>query len=289
MSGVGIVVNQRILGSVAAVTLAMAPCAYGQAATASNPPNAAAAPAVPTPPTPRRADGKPLLGTKPGEKALWLPAAGGSERFIAADSAAPTPGKLRESEVPFQPWARAVYDHRVANQLEPHTRCKVSGGPRQFLTPYGVEIVDMPDLQRIFIMDLGGPHTYRAIYMDGTKPPANMVPGSYGHATGRWEGDTLVIETVGLSESFWLDRQGTPHTDKLRMTEKLTRTDYNTMKYEVTIDDPATYTRAWTSGFNLRWVANSELFEYICQDNNFASDLMVGTQEFVDRTSKIVP
>jgi hypothetical protein len=282
-------VNPRILASVAAVTLAMAPYAFGQAATASNQPNAPAVPAVPAPPTPRRSDGKPLLGTKPGEKALWLPAAGGGERFVAPDSAAASPDKLREGEVPFQPWARAVYADRVANQLEPHTRCKASGGPRQFLTPYGVEIVEIPDLRQIFIIDLGGPHTYRNIYMDGRPHPANVVPSSYGHSIGRWEGDTLVIETVGLSEKFWLDRQGTPHTEKLRMTEKLTRTDYNTMKYEVTIDDPGTYTRTWTSGFNLRWVANSELFEYVCQDNNFASDLMVGTREFVDRTSKIVP
>jgi hypothetical protein len=289
LNGGGIVVSQRILGSVAAVTLALTPYALGQTATASNQPNAVAAAAVPAPPTPRRPDGKPLLGTKAGESALWLPAAGGAERFLAPDSAAASPDKLREGEVPFQPWARAVYDDRVSNQLEPHTRCKASGGPRQFLTPYGVEILDIPDLKQIFIMDLGGPHSYRNIYMDGRSHPANLVPSSYGHSIGRWEGDTLIIETAGLSEKFWLDRQGTPHTEKLRMTEKLTRTDYNTMKYEVTIEDTGAYTKTWTSGFNLRWVANSALFEYICQDNNFASDLMVGTQEFVDRTSKIVP
>ena len=138
-------------------------------------------------------------------------------------------------------------------------------------------------------MDLGGPHTYRRIYLDGRPHPKDLVPSYYGHSIGRWEGDTLVIETVGFNEKFWIDRQGTPHTDKLKMTEKLTRTDSNTIKYDVTIDDPGAYTRPWTSGFTLRWTANSELFEYVCQDNNFASELMVGAQEFVDRTSKIVP
>jgi hypothetical protein len=224
-----------------------------------------------------------------GENALWLPAGGGGERFVNADNADPVPDKLRVSEVPLQDWSRALLNYRIDNQLEPHTRCKPSGGPRQFLTPYGVEIVEMPDLQQILIFDLGGPHTYRAIYMDGRQHPKDLLPSYYGHSTGRWDGDTLVIDTVGFNEKFWIDRQGTPHTDKLHMTEKLTRTDYNTIKYDVTIDDPGAYTRPWSSGFNFRWTTNSELFEYVCQDNNYAPELMVGTQEFVDRTSKIVP
>jgi hypothetical protein len=245
--------------------------------------------AGPAKPTPRAPDGKVILGTAPGEKALWFPAGGGGERFINTDDANPVAGKLKVSEVPFQPWARALYEHRGANQLEPHTRCKPSGGPRQFLTPYGVEILDMPELKQIFIMDLGGPHTYRTIYMDGRPHPKNLVPSYYGHSTGRWDGDTLVIDTAGFNEKFWIDRQGVPHTNNLHMIERLTRTDYNTIRYEVTISDPGAYTAVWTSGFNLRWTANSELFEYICQDNNFASDLMVGAQEFVDRSSQIIP
>ena len=250
---------------------------------------ATAAPAVPAKPTPRKADGKPVLGRMAGENALWLPAGGGGERFVNADNSDPVPDKLRVSEVPLQDWARALLSYRIDNQLEPHTRCKPSGGPRQFLTPYGVEIVEIPDLQQILIFDLGGPHTYRAIYMDGRQHPKDLPSSYYGHSTGRWDGDTLVIDTVGFNEKFWIDRQGTPHTDKLHMTEKLTRTDYNTIKYDVTIDDPGAYTKPWSSGFNFRWTTNSELFEYVCQDNNYAPELMVGTKEFVDRTSKIVP
>lgn len=279
--------RHHALGGVVALVLGLASFGFGQAAP---PPGAPSRPpAAPAKPTPRKADGKPILGTMPGEIALWLPAGGGGERFINADSADPNPDKLRMSEVPLQPWAKAMLDYRIENQLEPHTRCKPSGGPRQFLTPYGVEILEMPDLKQILIFDLGGPHTYRAIYMDGRPHPKDLLPSYYGHSTGTWQGDTLVIDTVGFNEKFWIDRQGTPHTEKLRMTEKLTRTDSNTIKYEVTIDDPGAYTKPWTSGFNLRWTANSELFEYICQDNNYASELMVGTQEFVDRTSKIVP
>jgi len=306
-------VRHHALGSACVLVLALGSLGFGQVAVqgtggqgrgtqevgqgASAAPAAGGAPrggrgaaaAAPAKPTPRKADGKPVLGTATGEAALWLPAGGGGERFVNPDTADPSPDKLRISEVPMLPWTRALLEYRLENQLEPHTRCKPSGGPRQFLTPYGVEIVEMPDLKQIIIMDLGGPHTYRAIYMDGRPHPANFQPTYYGHSTGRWEGDTLVIDTVGFNEKFWIDRQGTPHTEKLHMTEKLTRTDYNTMKYEVTIDDPGAYTKPWTSGFNFRWTANSELFEYVCQDNNYAPDLMVGAQEFVDRTSKIVP
>jgi len=280
---------------VVAILLCSIVCAFGQApagqrgAQPGGGQRGARGGAAPVRPTPRNADGKPSLGVPFGEHALWLPAGGGGERFIAASDAAPSADKLRPEEIPIQPWALQVYSYRNANQLEPHTRCKPSGGPRQFMTPYGVEIVEMPDLQRIFIMDVGGPHTFRVIYMDGRSHPADLIPSYYGDSIGHWEGDTLVVDTVGLNEKFWLDRQGIPHTEKLHMIERLTRTDYNSIKYEVTIDDPGAYTKPWTSGFFLRWTPNSELFEYVCQDNNFAAELMVGTQEYVDRNSKIVP
>jgi hypothetical protein len=230
-------------------------------------------------PAPRLATGRVSLGPLPGEAGLWLPGPGG------------TPGEPwppRVQELPFQPWARELYAYRRQNQFEPHTRCKPSGGPRQFLTPYGVEFVEMPELQRLYIMDEGGPHTFRTIYMDGRAHPKNLDPSYYGHSTGRWEGDTLVVDTVGFNEGFWFSR-GIPHTDRLHMIERFTRTDYNTTKYEVTIDDIGAYTAPWTAGFQLRWEQGTELFEYVCQENNFASTLMVGSEHAVDRTSTIVP
>jgi hypothetical protein len=253
----------------------------------------------PAQPAPRTADGRMSLGPIPGELGVWLPGAGGAERLVDPDpgeaepfpipAAAKFPGKMTLRNVPFQPWAKELYVYRRENQLEPHTRCKPSGGPRQFLTPYGVEFVINEQDKRIFIFDIGGPHTFRTIYMDGRPHPQNLVPSYYGHSTGRWEGDTLIVDTVGFNENFWLDRYGFPSTEKLHLTERFTRTDSNTIKYEVTIDDSGAYTGPWTSGFFLFWDAGQELFEYICQENNFASDLMVGAQESVDRSSKIVP
>src|SRR5215510_5096063 len=190
----------------------------------------------PARPAPRQADGRVSLGPVPGERGVWLPGAGGAERLVdfeAGDpidvqfpiaAAARFPGKLNVRDVPFLPWAKELYNYRRENQLEPHTRCKPSGGPRQFLTPYGVEFVINKTEQRIFIFDIGGPHTFRTIFMDGKPHPTNLTPSYYGHSTGRWDGDTLVVDTVGMNERFWLDRQGTPHTEKLHMVERLTRT-----------------------------------------------------------------
>ena len=125
--------------------------------------------------------------------------------------------------------------------------------------------------------------------MDGRAHPENPVPSYYGHSIGHWEGNTLAVDTVGFNERFWMEREGLPHTERLRFLERFTRTDMDTMKYEVTIDDPGAYTAPWTGGFYMGWQANSELFEYICQDNNFASDLMVGAEPAGDGNSRIAP
>jgi hypothetical protein len=231
-------------------------------------------------PAPRAANGRVLLGgATAAVKGVWLPGDGGAQ--VAGDTAS----------VPLQPWARAVLENRRTYQLEPHTRCKPSGGIRQFLTPYGVEFVELQELQRIYIFDIGGPHTYRTIYMDGRTHPANPVPSYYGHSIGWWDGDTLVVDTTGFNESFWIDRRGTPHTDKLRLLERFTRTDSNTIRYEFTLDDPGALTAPWKAAFNLRWEDGTELFEYVCQQSNYAPNLMVGGGESqsIDRSSMIVP
>ena len=100
-------------------------------------------------------------------------------------------------------------------------------------------------------------------------------PSYRGHSVGRWEGDTLVVDTAGFNEGAWIDNLGMPTTGKLHTIERFTRTDFNTIRYEITIDDPGAYTAPWKSGFYMRWVAG-ESFEFICQDNNKASNLMVG-------------
>ena len=233
----------------------------------------------PAQPTPRTADGKVILGgeTK-GKNGVWTPV------FGLQDPIAPY------ETVPFQPWAKALYDERQKHELEPHARCKASGVTRQFLTPYGVEFTEIAELGRLFIFDIGGPHTFRTVYMDGRSHPDNLSPSNYGHAIGWWEGDTLVIDAVGFNEDFWLDRRGLPHTEQLHTIERFTRTNKNTIDYKITIEDPGAYTAPYVGGFNLRYNENQELFEYVCQQANYAHELMVGGESrVIDRSSTIIP
>ena len=236
------------------------------------------------------------LGAPEGEKGIWAPAgivqlAVNPNAVNRAGANTHLPNNIKIEEVPFQPWARALHEAREAafESDEPHTRCKISGGPRQFITPYGVEFVDMPEIQRVYIFDIGGPHTYRTIYMDGRSHPKDLEPSYYGHSVGHWEKDALVVDTVGFNEKFWIDREGSPHTDKLHLIERFSRPDFNTLQYEVTVDDPGAYTAQWTGGFLLRWSPNTELFEYVCQDNNRSPEGMVGGTQPVPRTSLIAP
>jgi hypothetical protein len=233
---------------------------------------------TPPKPAPRNAAGRAILGgATMAEKGVWLPV------FGILDPIAPA------ATVPFQPWAKAVYDDRQKHELEPHTRCKPSGAAREFLTPYGVEFVELPEAQRVYIFDIGGPHTFRTIYMDGRSHPADFAPTYYGHSIGWWEGDTLVVDTTGFNERFWLDRRGLPHTSKLHTIERFTRANQAQVRYEITVDDSGAYTAPWKAQFNLRWENGTELFEYMCQQANYATELMVGDREAVGTTTTVVP
>ena len=252
-------------------------------------------------PTPHWPDGRVNLGAPPGEKGFWLPngrpilaqpegeiITANDPQGRAAFSGPPFPGKPKQSEVPFQDWARAIYQWRETNLYEPYIRCKPSGGARPFINPFGAEFVDVPELKTIYQFD-GNLHTWRVIYMDGRPHPKDLVPSYYGHSVGHWEGDTLVVDTLGFNERMWIDREGMPHTEKLHLIERFTRTDFNTMKYEMTIDDPGAYTKTWTTGFFLRWNSSDEMFEFICQENNQVVDVLGSPEEKVERSLQIVP
>ena len=242
----------------------------------------------PSAPAPRWPDGRINLGAPPGEKGVWerrnehLVQNPGSYQAAATKSA-----RVHIDDVPLQPWARALTNERQAIALasEPYTRCKPAGGPRQFMSPYGLEILDLPDLQRIYVFNISNAQSYRTIYMDGRGHPERPTPGYFGHSIGRWEGDTLVIDTIGFNEAFWMNRDGLPHTTQLHLVERLTRIDFDTLDYQVTIDDPGAYTAPWTSGYTLGFTRGAELFEYMCQENNLSPDSMAGDS----LTSPVVP
>jgi hypothetical protein len=214
-------------------------------------------------PTPRRADGRVNLGSTPEHKGYW------EVRPIGGKSTFPRP-----ADVPLQPWARALADHRRSVDIyPPQVNCKASGGPSFFTSP-GFEIVDVPEERKIFILNIAGPHSWRVIYMDGRPHPEgkDLRPTYLGHSIGRWDGDALVIDTVGFNEKQWIS--GTyPNTEKLHLVERISRANLETLVYQVTFEDPGAFTAAWSGGWTIdettesSWIEGGEMFEYICQDS----------------------
>jgi hypothetical protein len=247
---------------------------------------------APSRPTPRNADGRIILGPPPGEKGVWQGNAGAvlvRNLRPAANTPPPPPTNVMAvppvnptiDEIPFQPWARALLDFRQESLTadDPHVRCKSSGGARLYHTPYGFEIIEVPEMQQILMAGVGGPHTYRVIYMDGRPHPplAEIDPGYHGHSIGRWEGkDKLVVDTVGFNLRFWFAREGYPHTEQLHTIETFERPTLETLVYRITVDDPGAYTAQWTAGWSIPWSATNEMYEYICQENNRDSRHMFG-------------
>ena len=183
-------------------------------------------------------------------------------------------GAPRPDTVPFQPWAQALYRYRTSKTdlYPPLVGCKPAAGPSFFNAP-GFEIVDVPDQKSMFILNIAGPHTWRVIYMDGRPHPQaeDLRPTFLGHSVGRWDGDTLVIDSVGFNEKQWVFG-AYPTTEKLHLTERISRPNLETLTYEATIDDPGAYTKPWSGRWTIsqttasKWIAGGEMFEYICED-----------------------
>ncbi len=203
-------------------------------------------------PAPRAADGRIVIGTVPGEKGHWIR----TRRELVAEPgmANRLPSDLDIEKVPFQPWAREMWNYRRSkdDRDSPHARCKPSAGPRQIGTAYGFEIVDLPELKQVIIFDIGGPNSWRTVYMDGRKHPEKLEPSYYGHSIGRWEGDTLVIDTIAYEPNPSGLGMNVPSGLRKHTVERLTLTaDRVRLRYEVTVEDPAyltgpgTLTQQW--------------------------------------------
>lgn len=229
-------------------------------------------------PAPRWPDGHVRLGAVPGEIGYWAdPSAPSLVDSLAGKVRMNAEGLLANLSdagkvAPFQPWARGLYEYRQRNLLkdDPMASCLPPGGPREFQVPHGLQILEQPERHRLFVLSGGGNRNWRLIYTDGRPLPnvENETPTYFGFSVGKWEGDTLVIQSIGFNERFWFSNGGLPHTENLDLTERLSRPDFNTLKYEVTVNDPGAYTRPWSSGWTLRWVPNQEIEEYFCDDNN---------------------
>jgi len=207
-------------------------------------------PAVPTGPAPKFADGTPDLS------GVWL-GGGGSDADIS------NPRSLKEgSKVIMLPWAEALVKKRLSKE-DPEANCLPAGIPRG--SPYPWRMVQTPT--HYFLLFECNIHSYRQIFMNG-KHPDDPDPTWFGHSNGRWDGNTLVVDTVGFNDKFWFDYMGHPHTEKLHTIERYTRTDQGHLAIEVTIDDPGAYAQPFTTVGRAQLMVGAELLEYICQENN---------------------
>jgi hypothetical protein len=231
-------------------------------------------------PAPRWPDGTPMLGAPDVQDGHWSYPTATALLEQDVDVAIDADGLLQNIDAasrvaPFQPWALGLYRHRQQRQLRDDPlflNCKPPGGVRHMQSTLGVQLVEDRAGQRIFVLMGSGNRNYRIIYLDGREQQGQVGgdddnPLYYGRSVGHWEGDTLVVDTAGFNEDFWFTNGGLPHTDKLRLVERFSRPDFDTLRYEVTVDDPGAYTRPWGSSWELKWYGGQELPSYFCQDN----------------------
>ena len=207
-------------------------------------------------PVPRLPDGKPDL-TGP-----WM--GGGSNADIERD------GGLKPGELPLLPWAKELRDKRKEED-EPYTACLPMSVPRVNPYPWKFSMsYTSKGLTYIYILhETGDAGAHRVVYMDGRKHPDDLLPTWWGHSIGSWEGDTLVIDTVGYNDKFWFDSRGTPHTEKLHTIERWTRINYGTLVNDFTIEDPGAFSKPVHLKFTAKLMRpDLDLMEFICLENN---------------------
>ena len=227
-------------------------------------------------PAPRAADGKPDLS------GIW-------ENFRAAAGTSTTGlgPTLRSNQfwdigygmtggLPFQPWAAELLKKRVAENSRdnPDAHCLPLGLMQLHTHPQPRKIIQTPGVIVILYEANGG---IRQIFTDGRAlPPRNAQPWWYGYSIGKWDGDTLVVETTGFRDDGWLDVNGSPLTEAGKMTERFRRVNYGNLEIEVTVDDPKAYTKPWTAKMTQRIMLDTELIEFVCNENEKSVTHLVG-------------
>ena len=224
-------------------------------------------------PAPRTPDGHPDFSGIWHTEPLPCPPEGcpdmpASREFI--NIGASLPGGL-----PYQPWAAELVKKRMAafGKDDPVTYCQPAGALRLLTYPPYRKFVQTRGLLVILSeRDM----TFRQIFTDNRPLPDDPQPSYTGYSSAHWEGDTLVIHTIGFRDGLWLDRSGSPMTDAAKVTERYRRPNYGTLEIEITVDDPKAYTKPWSVKFDQFIVLDSELLEYFCQENEKDLTHLVG-------------
>jgi hypothetical protein len=229
-------------------------------------------------PAPRMPDGKPDLS------GLWRPlntrpCTPGAGQFVecgaelggsplARDLGADLPGGL-----PYQPWAAALAKSRAADHSrdDPHVRCLPDNPPRTWTLPHLTKAIQTPKLLAL-LYEVNA--MYRQIFLDGRPFPEDPTPTWNGYSVGSWEGDTLVVRTIGFRDDLWLDMIGSPMSAAAKMTERVRRPNFGTLEIEVSVDDPRVYTRPWTVAMKQTLAVDMEMIDEFCLENEKSYERM---------------
>ena len=204
-------------------------------------------------PAPRRSDGKADL------TGIWI-ADPPKLRDVTMD--------LKPGDVEMQPWAEELFKRRETGDLsalDPDANCLPQGVPKINSTPLPFKIFQEPNMVVVLYEAFD---QFRQFFMDGRQLPKDANPQWFGYSVARWDGDTLVVESSGFNGKAWLDQVGHPSTEKLRVTERFTRRDFGHMDVVSTIDDPNAYKKPWSYRQPLSLLADTELLELVCNENN---------------------
>lgn len=225
-------------------------------------------------PTPRTADGKPdLSGLWVPEKTRPCPPGGCLDMEVGEEFF--NIGWTLKGGLPYQPWAEALVEARKAQngKDDPVSRCMPMGIIKLHTTPQLRKMIQIPGL--IIILNEQDAN-YRQIFTDGRPLPVDPDPSWNGYSVGKWDGDTLVVQSIGFRDDMWLDRWGSPMTSAAKITEKFHRVNYGRLELEVTVDDPKAYTKPWTIKLTEFIELNTDLIDNICAENEKDMPHMVG-------------
>jgi hypothetical protein len=240
----------------------------------------------PTAGIPRTPDGKPNLTApgprtaegKPDFSGIWItgnpvpcdPVKGAD--LLDCDAELPIAreaidiGYSLSGGLPYRPWAAALVKEREKNEGkdDPHVRCLPLTVPRDYGLPHLQKIVQTPSL--LLILDEWNAE-YRQIFTDGRPLPVDPQPSWSGYSSAKWDGDTLVVHTIGFRDDLWLDLKGSPLTEAAKLTERFRRPNYGGLEIELTVDDPKAYTKPWTVTIKKALMPDTELLDEICLEN----------------------
>jgi hypothetical protein len=223
-------------------------------------------------PAPRTADGHPDLS------GLWIiesRGGGPADAFGANRTAqfwdidAGNPERL-----PYQPWAADLRKARMAenSKTSPGIRCLPIGIIQMHTVPFPWKLVQVPG----YIAILHEREGQRQIFTDGRPVLTDAQPAWLGYSTGKWEGDTLVVQTTGFRDGLWADNNGTPLTGAAKLTERFRRPNFGRLEIEVTVDDPKAYTKPWTVKLNESIMVDTDMLEYYCAEGERDSSHILG-------------